>query len=139
MSNGISLPIHPTITGASTSMHIEWPPGIEPTAHWMPAASSFTAAAWWLDTHPNDFAYAVAAASVAAEHAHLIFDGQCPVWLRPHPNPPTDVVTAILRKIALQMAAQHPANDWHTLHRWAHEAYEFRQRLDVRQDHWHSS
>ena len=94
-----------------------------------------TAAASWLDSHPEDYAYAVAGAVVAEEENYQIFHGQYPVWLRPHPNPSPEVIAIILRTIATQTAAQHPAHEWHTLHRWAREAHEYRQRPDVCSGH----
>ena len=134
-ADSLSIPVHPVIAGTWTTAYTDWPSSEEPTAHWMPEASSLLAAAWWLDARPEDYVYAAAAAVVAEEQNHQICQGQCPVWLRPHPNPSREAIAIILRTIATQTAAQHPAHEWHTLHRWAREAHEYRQRPDVCSSH----
>ena len=55
-SDGFITDVHPAILAGWVTTHSDWPPGVEPTAHWYPTINALAAAENWLNSSPEDYA-----------------------------------------------------------------------------------
>ena len=96
-SDGYSTDVHPAILAVWVT-----------TAHWHPTINALSAAEGWLNSSPEDYAWAAAVATFTEQANFRIFHGQPAVWLRPPPFFPPEVIAQILEVVATQTEARRP-------------------------------